>query len=108
MNPKRWSSLTKFPGWRLKVRFLNRPGFFWNSWAVNRNIVVVICGSAASWMIDKVLNNRGRVAQPDHQTHLLEPFNLAETEAYLNSRSIHFNRYQIVKLYMALAAFRII
>ena len=85
-----------------KSDFLTGLGFFWNSWAVNRNIVVVICGSAASWMIDKVLNNRGGLHNRITKRIFLEPFNLAETEAYLNSRSIHFNRYQIVELYMAL------
>lgn len=39
--------------------FLQGLSFFWNSWAVKQNIVVVICGSAASWMIQKVVNHRG-------------------------------------------------
>lgn len=33
--------------------FLNAFGFFWNSWAVKNKILVVICGSAASWMIKR-------------------------------------------------------
>lgn len=85
-----------------KPDFLTGLGFFWNSWAVNRNIVVVICGSAASWMIEKVVNNRGGLHNRITRRIFLEPFNLAETEAYLQSRNIHFNRYQIVELYMAL------
>lgn len=85
-----------------KSDFLTGLGFFWNSWAVNRNIVVVICGSAASWMIEKVVNNRGGLHNRITRRIFLEPFNLAETEAYLQSRNIHFNRYQIVELYMAL------
>ncbi|MCB0579677.1 MAG: AAA family ATPase [Phaeodactylibacter sp.] len=85
-----------------KSDFLTGLGFFWNSWAVNRNIVVVICGSAASWMIEKVVNNRGGLHNRITKRIFLEPFNLAETESYLNSRNIHFNRYQIVELYMAL------
>lgn len=85
-----------------KSDFLTGLGFFWNSWAVNRNIVIVICGSAASWMIDKVVNNRGGLHNRITRRIFLEPFNLAETEAYFKSRNIHFNRYQIVELYMAL------
>ena len=85
-----------------KSDFLTGLGFFWNSWAVNQNIVVVICGSAASWMIDQVVNNRGGLHNRITKRIFLEPFILAEVEAYLNSRSIHFNRYQIVELYMAL------
>ena len=38
---------------------------FWNSWASKeKNLVVVICGSAASWMIKKVINNRGGLHKP--------------------------------------------
>ena len=36
-----------------KSGFIRALSYFWNSWAVNRNVVVVICGSAASWMIEK-------------------------------------------------------
>ena len=42
-----------------KSGFLKGLSYFWNSWAVKHNIVVVICGSAASWMIQKVVNNKG-------------------------------------------------
>ena len=42
-----------------KSGFLQGLGWFWNSWAIDQNIVLVICGSAASWMIDKVINNKG-------------------------------------------------
>lgn len=85
-----------------KSDFLTGLGFFWNSWAVNQNIVVVICGSAASWMIDKVVNNRGGLHNRITKRLFLEPFNLAETKAFLNSRNIFFNHYQIVEIYMAL------
>ncbi len=82
-----------------KSDFLAGLGFFWNSWAVNRNMVVVICGSAASWMIDQVVNNRGGLHNRITKRIFLEPFTLAETEAYLKSRSILFNRYQITEWY---------
>ena len=34
-----------------KSGFLSAFGYFWNTWAVKQNLVLVICGSAASWMI---------------------------------------------------------
>ena len=91
-----------------KSDFLTGLGFFWNSWAVNRNIVVVICGSAASWMIEQVVNNRGGLHNRITRRIFLEPFSLAETETYFISRDIYYNRYQIVELYMALGGFRTI
>jgi len=42
-----------------KSGFLRGLSYFWNSWAVQQNIVVVICGSAASWMIKKVIRQVG-------------------------------------------------
>ncbi|MEN0003516.1 MAG: ATP-binding protein [Bacteroidota bacterium] len=42
-----------------KSGFLRSFSFFWNNWAVHRNIVVVICGSAASWMIENVMRQPG-------------------------------------------------
>lgn len=47
-----------------KSGFLTGLSYFWNSWAVKQNVVLVICGSAASWMIKKVINDRGGFAQP--------------------------------------------
>ncbi len=85
-----------------KSGFLRGLSFFWNSWAVNQNIVVVICGSAASWMIRKVVHHRGGLHNRITKRISLAPFTLAETENYLKSRDIHFNRYQIVQLYMAM------
>lgn len=85
-----------------KSNFLAAFDWFWNSWAVSKNIVVVICGSAASWMINKVLNNKGGLHNRVTQRIHLEPFNLQETELYLRSKKITLSRHQIIQLYMAL------
>ena len=82
--------------------FLKGLSFFWNSWASQKNIVVVICGSSASWMIQKVVEHRGGLHNRlTKRIHLL-PFNLCETEAFLKSLNLKFDRYQIVQLYMAM------
>lgn len=85
-----------------KSGFLRSFSFFWNNWAVHQNIVVVICGSAASWMIQKVVHHRGGLYNRITKRIFLEPFNLAEVEAYLKSRNVHFDKYHIVQLYMAM------
>ena len=85
-----------------KSNFLSAFGYFWNQWAAKQNLVIVICGSAASWMIQKVVNNKGGLHNRITKRIYLEPFNLAETAMYLESRNIHFNQYQIVQLYMAM------
>lgn len=82
--------------------FLNAFGFFWNSWAVKKNVVVVICGSAASWMIRKVVHNKGGLYNRITKRIHLQPFSLNETERYLQARGLNLNRYQITELYMAM------
>jgi hypothetical protein len=82
--------------------FLKGLGWFWNSWATKQPIVVVICGSAASWMIGKVINDRGGLHNRVTKLIYLYPFTLAETEAFLQARQIKLNRYQIVQIYMAM------
>ena len=81
--------------------FLAAFDYFWNSWATKHaNIVVVICGSAASWMIQNVVRNKGGLHNRLTRRIRLAPFNLAETEQFLQSQNIHFKRYQILQLYM--------
>jgi len=83
-----------------KSGFLRALGFFWNSWCANQNIVVVICGSAASWMIEHVVNDRGGLHNRITRRVDLQPFNLYETEKYLQSRNIRLDHYQILQIYM--------
>ena len=82
--------------------FLKGLSFFWNSWAVKQNIVVVICGSAASWMIKKVVHHKGGLHNRITRRITLKPFTLSETEQFLKAKNINFERYQILHLYMAM------
>lgn len=82
--------------------FLKGLSFFWNSWAVNQRIVVVICGSAASWMIKKVVHHKGGLHNRITRRISLTPFSLSETEAFLNAKNFNFGRYQILHIYMAI------
>ncbi|HCL06422.1 MAG TPA: ATPase [Chitinophagaceae bacterium] len=86
-----------------KSGFLSAFSYFWNMYASKRtDILVVICGSAASWIIEKVLNNRGGLHDRVTQRIRLLPFTLGETEKYLAHRNIKPDRYQLLQLYMAL------
>lgn len=85
-----------------KSNFLKWFGYFWNSWASQKHVVVVICGSAASWMIANVVRDRGGLHNRITRRITLMPFTLDETERFYKSRDIHFDRYQTIQLYMAL------
>lgn len=83
--------------------FLETFAHFWNTWCVNqKNLIVVLCGSAASWMIRNVINNKGGLHNRISRKIKLMPFSIAETETYLKSRHINLDRYQILQIYMAL------
>ncbi|MBS1602276.1 MAG: ATP-binding protein, partial [Bacteroidetes bacterium] len=86
-----------------KSGFLSAFEQFWNSWASRQShLLFVICGSAASWMIRKIINNKGGLHHRITQKIRLLPFTLAETETYLKSKGSNLDRYQILQLYMAL------
>lgn len=86
-----------------KSGFLTAFEYFWNSWGTKQdNLILTICGSAASWMIQKVVNNKGGLHNRITKKIRLLPFTLAETKEYLESRSVKLDLYQIVQLYMAM------
>ena len=81
--------------------FLQAFGHWWNTWASREHLVkVVICGSAASWIIKKIVNDRGGLHNRVTQRIRLLPFTLGETELYLKHRGIQLDRYQMLQLYM--------
>lgn len=56
-----------------KSDFVAALGYFWNSWAAQQNLVLVICGSAASWMIENVINDTGGLYNRVTRRIFLEP-----------------------------------
>ena len=81
--------------------FLMALEHFWNSWASAwRDVILVTCGSAASWMINKLINNHGGLHNRVTERLRIEPFDLRETELFLHSKNIVYDRYQIAELYM--------
>jgi AAA+ ATPase superfamily predicted ATPase len=86
-----------------KSGFLSSFGYFWNEFASQRkDLLVVICGSAASWIIDKMVNSKGGLHNRITQRIRLLPFTLHETEIYLQHRNIRLERYQLLQLYMVM------
>lgn len=86
-----------------KSGFMPAFDHWWNSWGTNQpNLVVVICGSAASWMIQNVVNNKGGLHNRITRKIRLLPFNLQETEKFLHARQVNLDRYQILQLYMVM------
>lgn len=86
-----------------KSGFLSAFEYFWNSWGSKQaNLVVTICGSAASWMIQKIVNSKGGLHNRITKKIRLLPFTLYETSKYLKSKDVNLDQYQILQIYMAL------
>lgn len=86
-----------------KSNFLTAFEHFWNNWASrHKNLTVVICGSAASWMIKNIVNNKGGLHNRVTRRIRLQPFTLGETADYFKSRNIKLGQYQLLQLYMAI------
>jgi uncharacterized protein len=86
-----------------RSRFIQALEHFWNSWAsARKDILLVVCGSAASWMINSLINNRGGLHNRVTQRIKIEPFTLRECEDFLTHKKITLGKYHIVQLYMVL------
>jgi uncharacterized protein len=86
-----------------KSRFLTAFESFWNGWAsARKDLVVIICGSASSWMIQKIEKNKGGLYNRVTKRIVLKPFTLAETEAFFKSKNLTLSRIHITEIYMML------
>lgn len=74
---------------------------FWNSWAsARRDIVLIVCASATSWMLSKVIHNKGGLYNRLTEQIGLDVFSLSECEEYVQSKGLVLNRNQILQYYM--------
>lgn len=81
--------------------FLPGLDYFWNRWASSRkDVMLIICGSAASWMTDKIVNNKAGLHNRLTRQLLIEPFTLKECEQFFQERGIPMTRYQMAEAYM--------
>ena len=74
---------------------------FWNTWGCHRkNLMVIVCGSANSWIQDELINNHGGLYGRLTYEMKLSPFDLRECEEFFRSRHVNFSRYDVVQSYM--------
>jgi hypothetical protein len=81
--------------------FLEALSYFWNDWGVTNRVLLVLCGSAASWMIKHVVRNKGGLHNRITMQLKVQPFTLGETEQYLQKLGVQYERYDIARLYFA-------
>jgi len=82
-------------------RLLHNLDYHWNQhWSNDSRIKLIICGSSASWIINKIIKSTGGLYNRITRKLHLEPFNLVNTKKFLKAQGINLNNKQIVQLYM--------
>ena len=86
-----------------KSDFLMALETFWNEWAsARKDIVLIVCGSAAAWMVKNLFRNRGGLHNRVTARICLQPFTLGECEMFATDRGLGMSRADIAECYMAL------
>lgn len=87
-----------------KSNFLSAFSYFWNTWGSTCNrLKLFVCGSATTWMMNKMIGDKGGLYGRVTCSIYLAPFTLAETEAYLKQvKHMEWSRYQVLEAYMIL------
>lgn len=81
--------------------FIPALEYFWNGWASSRkDILLVVCGSATSWVINKLIKNHGGLHGRVTTKININPFSLHECELYAKSNKLGMSRRQILEAYM--------
>lgn len=74
---------------------------FWNGWGAKRDdVMLIVCGSAVSWISDKLLGSKGGLYNRTTSEIKLKPFTLSESEEFYRSRQVMLDRYDILQSYM--------
>jgi AAA+ ATPase superfamily predicted ATPase len=84
-----------------KSGFLPAFEHFWNSWGSGRNdLLLIVCGSATTWITNKIFRNRGGLYNRVTRQIYLRPFTLGECEEYYNTFGIILSRKEMLESYM--------
>ncbi|MCI6840061.1 MAG: ATP-binding protein [Prevotella sp.] len=79
------------------------PAFenFWNGWCSGRdNIMLIVCGSATSWILSNLSRNKGGLYGRLTSEIKLSPFTLRECAMYFRHAGIEMSQYDILQSYM--------
>lgn len=84
-----------------KSNLLQALDHYWNTEWVNRSFIkLIVCGSAASWILDNMINTRGGLHNRLTENIQLKPFQIHEVDEFLTNRSFRMNITQILDLYL--------
>ena len=86
-----------------KDLFLEQLAYFWEHYISKRNdMILVVSGSSASWMIEHIINETGTLYDRITEEMELKPLTLKETKSYLFHKGIKLEDKNIAEIYMAI------
>lgn len=84
-----------------KGKFIKCLENFWNSWCYGRkDVVLIICSSSSSWILDKVIHNKGGLYNRLTDLIYLKPFSLKECLEYSTKNELFYNKFDVLEAYM--------
>ena len=88
---------------RSDPHFISAVEHFWNGWvSARKDVLFIVCGSATSWVLEKIVHNRDGLHNRVTYRIRLDPFTLKECEEYARSRGLDYTRDQLAECYMIL------
>ena len=77
--------------------------YFWNKWGSRqKELMLIVCGSATSWIVRNIIDNKGGLHNRiTHEMHLF-PFHLKETKEFLQANKFKWNDITVLQAYMIL------
>ncbi len=86
-----------------RSNFVSALENFWNGWAARRkDVLLVVCGSATSWIVGKIIRDKGGLHNRVTRQIPLKPFTLGDCERFADAQGLALSRHEIVRLYMVL------
>ena len=84
-----------------RAKLLQHLDYYWNTqWKKLPNFKLIVCGSAASWMLEKLINAKGGLYNRVTRSILLHPFTLEESKEFLESNGVRLTEKQVLDLYL--------
>ncbi len=86
-----------------RSNFIGAFSWFWNEWGCKQdNLMVIVCGSATSWIMNNLINAHGGLYNRLTYSIRLTPFSLKETKDFLKSNNIKTTNYKVTLIDMIL------
>jgi len=83
--------------------FIQFLAHFWNDYLSGcKHFILVVCGSATSWIVQKILGDVGGMHNRVTQRIHLEPFSIGQTQEFLQAHGHRLKQNEVAKIYMAL------